>query len=193
MKEKIQFIILIVVFVGLLIFINNMLNETTDNTTNLSNVIAEKNIISDENMNLEENITIPEISSNNENTIENQISDDLEITNTNNENIANEAGKVIEVTETTFEEEVLKSDKTVLIDFYADWCGPCKILSPIIEEVAKENPDLKVVKIDVDKNESLAYEYRAYSIPTLVVIENGVEVNRAVGAIPKKDVLELIK
>ncbi|MBR3614827.1 MAG: thioredoxin [Clostridia bacterium] len=144
-------------------------------------------------MNLEENITIPEISSNNENTIENQISDDLEITNTNNENIANEAGKVIEVTETTFEEEVLKSDKTVLIDFYADWCGPCKILSPIIEEVAKENPDLKVVKIDVDKNESLAYEYRAYSIPTLVVIENGVEVNRAVGAIPKKDVLELIK
>lgn len=193
MKEKIQFIILIVVFVGLLIFINNMLNETTDNTTNLSNVIAEKNIISDENMNLEGNITIPEISSNNENKIENQIFNDLENIDANNENTSNKVGQVIEVTENTFEEEVLNSDQTVLIDFYADWCGPCKILSPIIEEVAKENPDFKVVKIDVDSNENLAYEYRAYSIPTLVVIENGVEVNRAVGAIPKKDVLELIK
>lgn len=100
---------------------------------------------------------------------------------------------VIEVTEETFEEEVLKSDKKVLIDFYADWCGPCKTLSPIVEEVAEENPDIKVVKIDVDASENLAYKYKAYSIPTLVVIENGEEVNRSVGAIPKEEVLELVK
>lgn len=102
-------------------------------------------------------------------------------------------GNVIVVTEENFEDEVLKADKTVLVDFYADWCGPCKILSPIIEEVAKENPNLKVVKIDVDQNQNLVYEYKAYSIPTLVVIENGKETNRAVGAIPKEEVLELIK
>lgn len=98
-----------------------------------------------------------------------------------------------EVTESTFESEVLKSDKTVLVDFYADWCNPCKILSPILEEVARENQDIKLVKVNVDTNENLAYEYRAYSIPTLVVIKNGVEVTRGVGAMPKEDVLELIK
>ena len=101
--------------------------------------------------------------------------------------------KVIKVTEENFEEEVLKSDKKVLIDFYADWCGPCKVLSPIVEEVAKENPDIKVVKINVDENNELSYKYKTYSIPTLVVIENGVEVNRAVGAIPKDSILELVK
>ena len=68
-----------------------------------------------------------------------------------------------------------------------------KILSPIVEEVAKENPDLKVVKIDVDSNSKLSYEYGAYSIPTLVVIKDGKEINRAVGAIPKASILELVK
>ena len=70
---------------------------------------------------------------------------------------------------------------------------PCKVLSPTVEAIAKENPNLKVVKINVDENESLAYEYRAFSIPTLVVIENGEEVNRAVGAIPKESILDLVK
>ena len=89
--------------------------------------------------------------------------------------------------------EAIKNNGVVLVDFYADWCGPCKMLSPIVEEVAKENPDIKVVKIDVDLNNDLSYKYKAYSIPTLVVIENGEEVNRAVGAIPKESVIDLLK
>ena len=100
---------------------------------------------------------------------------------------------VLKVTETDFEKEVLTSEKTVLIDFYADWCGPCKRLASIIEEVAKENPNLKVIKIDVDKNSSLAYKYNATSIPTLVVIKNGKEVNRAVGLVSKETILDLVK
>ena len=81
----------------------------------------------------------------------------------------------------------------VLVDFYADWCGPCKRLAPIVEDVAKENPNLKVVKIDVDNNPSLAYKYNATSIPTLVVIKNGEEVNRAVGLVSKETILDLVK
>lgn len=179
MKEKVKLIILIIVFVGLLIFVNNILKGTEN----------PKNDIGVENVLVNENVTTTTVASYNEN-------------NAFDSNIENEAESVpkesalhayIEVTEENFEEEVLNSDKKVLIDFYADWCNPCKILSPIVEEVAMENPNIKVVKIDVDSNENLAYEYRAYSIPTLVVIENGVEVNRAVGAIPKEDILELIK
>lgn len=183
MKEKIKFLILIIIFVVLLILVNSMLKKIapTPNTTDLKNT------------NLQENITT-EISSSNENIIENvvenQFSDNLE---NETKSTTIETGKVIEVTESTFDEEVLKSDKTVLIDFYADWCGPCKILSPIVEEVAKENPDLKVVKIDVDDNGGLSYEYGAYYIPTLVVIKDGKEVNRHTGVIQKEDILDLVK
>ena len=179
MKEKVKLIILIIVFVVLLIFVNNILKGTEN----------PKNDIGVENILVNENITTTTVASYNENNAfdsnkENEV-----------ESVPKESAlhAYIEVTEENFEEEVLKSDKRVLIDFYADWCNPCKILSPIVEEVAIENPNIKVVKIDVDSNEKLAYEYRTYSIPTLVVIENGVEVNRAVGAIPKEDVLELIK
>lgn len=98
-----------------------------------------------------------------------------------------------EVFEDTFESEVLKSTQTVLVDFYADWCGPCKSLSPILEEVAKENNDVKLVKVNVDENGNLAERYEAYYIPTLVVIKDGVEVNRSVGLITKEEVLDLIK
>ena len=100
---------------------------------------------------------------------------------------------ILKVTNENFESEVLQSDQTVLIDFYADWCGPCKMLSPIVTEVAKENPDVKVVKIDVDAEQDLAIEYQVMSIPTLVVIKNGNEVNRAVGLIDKSEILSLIQ
>lgn len=109
------------------------------------------------------------------------------------ENKEQEESFTLKVTEANFEKEVLNSKQTVLIDFYADWCGPCKKLSPIIEEVARENPNLKVVKIDVDENYNLAYEYGANSIPTLVVIKNGKEVNRAVGIVSKETILDLVK
>ena len=102
-------------------------------------------------------------------------------------------GKVIEVTDETFQKEVLESDKKILVEFYADWCGPCKKLSPILEEIAKENVDLKVVKVNVDDNTDLAAKYGTNYIPLLVVIEDGIEVNKGVGALSKEDILELVK
>ncbi len=100
--------------------------------------------------------------------------------------------KIIKVNSQNFEEEVIKSEKTVLIDFYADWCGPCKMLSPIIDEIAEENSEIKVVKVNVDDSQDLAMKYQVMSIPTLVVIKNGEEVNRSVGLIDKSQVLNLI-
>ena len=100
---------------------------------------------------------------------------------------------MVKITNGNFEEEVLKSDKTVLIDFYADWCAPCKMLSPIIEQVAEENNDIKVVKINVDDLQDIAIKYEVMSIPTLVVIKNGQEVNRSVGFVSKSQILELVK
>ena len=101
--------------------------------------------------------------------------------------------EVLKVTSENFEEEVLKSDKTVLIDFYADWCGPCKMLSPIIESVANENEDIKVVKINVDNAQDLAIEYQVMSIPTIGVIKDGQEVNRTVGVVSKSQIEEMVK
>ena len=101
--------------------------------------------------------------------------------------------EILKVTSENFESEVLQSDKPVLIDFYADWCGPCKMLSPIVDEVAEENTDIKVVKINVDNAQDLAMKYQVMSIPTLVVIKDGKEINRSVGLIDKVDVINLIK
>ena len=101
--------------------------------------------------------------------------------------------EILKVTSENFESEVLQSDKPVLIDFYADWCGPCKMLSPIVDEVAEENTDIKVVKINVDNAQDLAMKYQVMSIPTLVVIKEGKEVNRSVGLIDKSEVISLIK
>lgn len=100
---------------------------------------------------------------------------------------------VIPVTSANFEKEVLNSDKRVLVDFYADWCGPCKILSPRVAEIANENKDIKVVKINVDQNEDLARKYNISSMPTLLVIEKGKELNRAVGALSKSTVLKFVR
>lgn len=100
---------------------------------------------------------------------------------------------VIEVTENNFEEEVLKETKTVLIDFYADWCGPCQVLSPIVEAVASSNTNIKVVRINIDNAENLAIDYGIMSIPTLVVMKDGNEVKRSVGLISQSEVEELVK
>ena len=104
-----------------------------------------------------------------------------------------QSGFVQEIVSSEFENEVLNSDKKVLVDFYATWCGPCKIISPIIEEVAKENPEVKLVKVDIDANQELAEKYEVVYIPTLVVIENGKEITKSVGAISKEEILNLIK
>ncbi len=101
--------------------------------------------------------------------------------------------KIIEVTSQNFEEEVLRSEKPVLIDFYATWCGPCKILSPIIEAVAKENENVKFVKIDIDKTDDIAMQYQVMSIPTLVLIQNGEEKDRIVGIVDENQILDFIE
>ena len=98
-----------------------------------------------------------------------------------------------EITSDNFKEEVLKNDKTALVDFNADWCGPCRMLRPILEELASELDKVEIVSINVDEEESLALEYNVSSIPCLVVIENGKEINRSIGLISKEEVINLIK
>lgn len=99
---------------------------------------------------------------------------------------------VTEITKENYEAEVLQSDKPVLIDFWAAWCGPCQMLSPVVDEIAEERDDIKVCKVNVDENEYLAMEYRVMSIPTLVVIKGGEETNRSVGVITKDEILALL-
>lgn len=148
MNKKIVYIILIIIFIGILVLANIFLKKENENKLQESQ---------------------------------------------SSENKEGEKVEILEVTSKNFEQEVLKSEKPVLIDFYATWCGPCKMLSPIVEEIAEENEDIKVVKIDIDKEQDIAVEYEIMSIPTLVVIKDGQEVNRSVGVIGKSDILELVK
>ena len=92
-----------------------------------------------------------------------------------------------------FEAEVLKSQKTVLLDFYADWCGPCKMLAPIIHEIAEEQADIKVCKVNVDEQPSLATAFEVMSIPTLFVIKNGRVTEQSLGVKTKAQILEMLK
>lgn len=100
---------------------------------------------------------------------------------------------VIKLTADMYENEVLNSEKPVLIDFYADWCGPCKMVSPVVDEIADERGDVKVCKINVDEQPDLAQKFGVMSIPTLVVMKNGEESAREVGAVPKSAIIELIE
>ena len=100
---------------------------------------------------------------------------------------------VIEVTTQTFESEVLKSEKPVLVDFNAAWCGPCRAMKPMLDELAEGNTAYKIVSIDIDDEDELADEYDVSSIPCLVVFKGGEEVNRSVGLIPKDAIAELVE
>ena len=99
---------------------------------------------------------------------------------------------VLHITKENFENEVLKSDRPVLLDFWASWCGPCRMVSPIVDEIAEERTDIKVGKINVDEQGELAQQFGVMSIPTLAVVEGGKVVEQAVGARPKADILALI-
>lgn len=169
MKEKIKIIFLLVLFIVLLILCNNILKQQQENSNKIiddTNNISEINELSEFNDLIQENNNLEE--------------------NNMNEN-------VLEVTSENFEKEVLESDKIVLIDFYAEWCGPCKMLSPIVESVASEETNTKFVKMNVDNCEDIAIKYQVMSIPTLVVIKDGKETNRSVGLIDKTRIKELIK
>ena len=99
---------------------------------------------------------------------------------------------VITITKENFAQEVLQSEKPVLLDFWASWCGPCRMLSPIVDEVAEERGDVKVGKVNVDEQPGLAGQFGVMSIPTLLVFEQGKLVRQAVGARPKASVLDLL-
>ena len=99
---------------------------------------------------------------------------------------------VVPITKENFAQEVLQSEKPVLLDFWASWCGPCRMLSPIVDEVAEERTDVKVGKVNVDEQPELAGEFGVMSIPTLLVFEQGKLVRQAVGARPKAGVLALL-
>lgn len=98
----------------------------------------------------------------------------------------------ISVNRNNFNQEVLNSDKPVLIDFWAPWCGPCRMVVPLVEEIAKERSDIKVVKINVDEEQELAMQFGVMSIPTLVVMKNGKIVNQVTGARPKAQILAML-
>jgi thioredoxin 1 len=101
---------------------------------------------------------------------------------------------IVYVSDDTFEKEVLQSSQPVLVDFYADWCGPCRAIAPIVEEIARElNDRLKVVKLDVDQNQETALEYGVQSIPTLILFKGGVEVERLIGYMSKSKLLSKIE
>ena len=97
------------------------------------------------------------------------------------------------VNKNNFQEEVLNSDKPVLVDFWAPWCGPCRMVLPIIEEIAEENEDIKVVKINVDEEPELANQFGVMTIPTLYVFKNGEAVNHRSGAMPKEQILAMVR
>ncbi|HTP13900.1 MAG TPA: thioredoxin [Bacteroidota bacterium] len=101
--------------------------------------------------------------------------------------------KPVEVTDTNFQSEVLKSDKPVLLDFWAEWCGPCKMIAPVVEELANEyDGKLKVGKVDVDANQQTSMQYGVRSIPTLLIFKGGRVVDQLVGAVPKRILAEKI-
>jgi thioredoxin 1 len=99
---------------------------------------------------------------------------------------------VLHITKENFEAEVLKSDKPVLVDFFAVWCGPCKMIAPILDEIAAEREDIKVCKINVDEEPELAAQYQVSSIPSLFVIKDGQVTNQSLGARPKPQILEML-
>ncbi|MBQ8794812.1 MAG: thioredoxin [Clostridia bacterium] len=99
---------------------------------------------------------------------------------------------LIHITKENFSKEVMETEKVVLLDFWATWCGPCQMIAPILEEVAQECPDVTIGKIDVDKEQELAMSFNISSIPTLIVIKNGKAVDKAVGLRAKNQIIEMI-
>ena len=99
----------------------------------------------------------------------------------------------VEVTKANFQSEVINSDKPVLVDFWAGWCGPCRMVAPILDEIAKENPDIKVAKVNVDEQQELAAQFGIMSIPTIIAFKDGEQMGKSVGVRSKQDLVKLVK
>ena len=100
---------------------------------------------------------------------------------------------VIKLTKDNFDQEVMQSDKPVLVDFYADWCGPCKMMGPVVEEISNEETGVKVCKINIDEEIELAQRFGVMSIPTFIAFKNGEISGKQIGAVPKNALLDLVK
>ena len=100
--------------------------------------------------------------------------------------------KVLHVNKDNFHNEVLNSEKPVLLDFFASWCGPCRMVAPILDEIAEEREDIKVCKVDIDEQPELASRYRIMSVPTLMVLKDGNIVDQSIGAKPKHQILAMV-
>lgn len=100
---------------------------------------------------------------------------------------------IINLTKDSYHNEVMETEKVVVIDFWATWCGPCKMMAPVVEEVAKDYPDVKVCKVNVDEEPELSNAFKIVSIPTIVVIKNGEIIGSVVGYRPKEDIEKIIK
>ena len=100
--------------------------------------------------------------------------------------------KVLHVNKDNFHNEVLNSEKPVLLDFFASWCGPCRMVGPILDEIAEEREDIKVCKVDIDEQPELASRFRSMSVPTLMVLKDGNIVDQSIGAKPKHQILAMV-
>lgn len=180
--KKWAIVVLIILFIGIM-FGAKFLSE------NQTKYIASDN---DTNTNDDVNIDTDTGISGDANIVEDtDISGDINITEdidtSGDANVVKDTN-IIHASSDTFETEVLKSNKIVLVDFYADWCGPCKDLAPILEEISTENTELKIVKVNTDEENELSYKYRVRYLPTLLFIKDGNEIERLVGLVDKETI-----
>lgn len=177
MNEKLKLILWVILFIVMISICSYVINK------------EDKFLCATQNINEVDIENVANESNNNQ--VENNIVDSENILNVEGEK--ENMNTVLEVTSENFESEVLKSETKVLVDFYATWCVPCQMLSPIVEKVASEIDGVKIVKVNVDEVVDVASKYGVMSIPTLVVIENGKEINRSLGLIDENEIKDLLK